>query len=351
MSTIKAGKIQPPGDSDPLQIFTNTVERITVTSGGLVGVGTVTPTATLQALNSVGNAARFGVSNHNSLTIGGRGGGPYCGIGYNINFDSGNDNQYFALSGIDRTSLIRFHDGGFEFKGNATNGAISGTPFALTEYMTILNSGNVGIGTASPSGKLQIDGGGGEAIALLVNTSSTADISLRVYEDNDTPHWMKFRPSNHSSLRQKGFLFSDNGDGVVLAVDTKQYRVGVGTAVPAVALDVVGEVRASTSTTTASAATTLTTKDYVDGGINGTRIGTIIVFSGIIRNAAYNRFGITHTANTATFTLPTGTWNGFVIKGADTTHVTSLVDATGTITISAYDTANEFLAGVITRTA
>ena len=68
------------------------------------------------ALNSVGNAARFGVSNVNSLTIGGNDSIPYAGIGYNINFDSGNSNQYFAV-GTDRTSLIRFANGGFEFKG------------------------------------------------------------------------------------------------------------------------------------------------------------------------------------------------------------------------------------------
>ena len=193
MSTIKAGKIQPPGDSDPLQIFTNTVERMRVTSGGLVGVGTATPTATLQALNSVGNAARFGVSNSNSLTIGGRGGGPYCGIGYNINFDSGNDNQYFAMGG-DRTSLIRFHDGGFQFKGNATDGAISGTPFALTEYMIILNSGVVYIpgsltiggftaGNVAPNSVLQRGAASvvGRMISLFVIALTPADIASGLY--------------------------------------------------------------------------------------------------------------------------------------------------------------------------
>lgn len=50
MSTIKAGKIQPPGDSDSLKIFTNTAERMTVTSGGLVGIGTSTPQQTLHVI-------------------------------------------------------------------------------------------------------------------------------------------------------------------------------------------------------------------------------------------------------------------------------------------------------------
>lgn len=41
MSTIKAQKIQPPVDSDALQIFTNATERMNISSGGLVGIGTV----------------------------------------------------------------------------------------------------------------------------------------------------------------------------------------------------------------------------------------------------------------------------------------------------------------------
>ena len=53
MSTIKAGKIQPPNDSDPLQIFTNAVERMTVTSGGLVGIGTATPTVALDVVGGI----------------------------------------------------------------------------------------------------------------------------------------------------------------------------------------------------------------------------------------------------------------------------------------------------------
>jgi len=193
MSTIKAGKIQPPGDSDPLQIFTNTVERMTVTSGGLVGVGTTTPTAKLQALNSVGNVVRFGTNNVNSLTIGGNDSSPYAGIGYNINFNSGNPNQYFAV-GADRTSLIRFADGGFEFKGNATDGAISGTPFALTEYMTILKSGVVNIpgsltigdfrtGNVAPNSVLQRGAASvvGRIFSFFIIALTPADIASGLY--------------------------------------------------------------------------------------------------------------------------------------------------------------------------
>jgi len=69
MSTIKAGKIQPPGDSDPLQIFTNTVERITVTSGGLVGVGTASPTSMLHVAGTANITS--GVTLDSTLNVGG----------------------------------------------------------------------------------------------------------------------------------------------------------------------------------------------------------------------------------------------------------------------------------------
>jgi hypothetical protein len=149
----------------------------TATFAGNVGIGTLTPTAKLQTIDT-NNAARFGVNNINSLTIGSRG-SPYCGIGYNVNFNSGVDNQYFAV-GADRTSLIRFADGGFEFKGNATNGALSGTPFALTDYMTILKSGNVGIGGGSAESRLTINSDTSGYTGGIVNSNTQSGSYLRI---------------------------------------------------------------------------------------------------------------------------------------------------------------------------
>jgi len=52
--------------------------------------------------------------------------------------------------------------------------------------------------------------------------------------------------------------------GLTLCINPTGANVGIGTASPAVALDVSGEARSSTSTTSASNDKTLTTKDYVD---------------------------------------------------------------------------------------
>jgi microcystin-dependent protein len=56
--------------------------------------------------------------------------------------------------------------------------------------------------------------------------------------------------------------WSSSSHGLVLSSNG---RLGVNTNTPAVALDIVGEARSSISTTTASNAKTLVTKDYVDG--------------------------------------------------------------------------------------
>ena len=75
--------------------------------------------------------------------------------------------------------------------------------------------------------------------------------------------------------------------------------VGIGTTSPAAKLDVNGEVRSSTSTTSASNAKTLTTKDYVDSRVAN---GASIPIGGIIMMQIYNTSG-----NTFLFTSTTCT--------------------------------------------
>ena len=343
MSTIKAEKLQSLGSKLNFLTGATPTQRLTIDENGNVGIGTVTPTAKLQTIDT-NNAARFGANNANSLTIGSRGGSPYSGIGYNVNFDSGADNQYFAL-GADRTSLIRFNDGGFEFKGNATNGAVSGTPFALTDYMTILKSGNVGIGTVSPDSPLHVLGAqdygsaANSGIVTIGNANNSRQINLGVSDTN-------------SAVYIEGWIPGTGGSNLVL--QPTGGKVGIGVAAPLVALDVVGEARSSTSTTSASDAKTLTTKDYVE---NLNRLGSVIccliTYPDSSSSTHLSRYGITKTANTFAFTLPTGNWTGyiFVLSGVtpvstQTNGIALQVPATsGSRTLTTYSNTTGQLSG------
>ena len=287
------------------------VGRVTMalTPEGRVGIGTIAPSARLQALNSVGNVARFGVSDHNSLTVGGSSASPYCGIGYNINFDSGNSDKYFAVGG-DRTSLIRFHDGGFQFKGNTANGAMTGTPFALTEYMTILKSGRVGIGTTTPEAILEIGGTPVYQTATDWGSStihtSVPHLLLRSDTGNTIPEIQFMEKTNKSwVLGGNGtgtgngangtFCIRDDfqsGNPVRLAI-TNTGNVGIGTTTPAVKLEVVGAIRFNSEPDVLAVAGSETSgfrfgstafSNYSGFKVKYTKTGSLVQVEGLITN-------------------------------------------------------------------
>ena len=105
---------------------------------------------------------------------------------------------------------------------------------------------------------------------------------------------------------------------------TSTGKVGIGVAAPLVALDVVGEARSSIGTTAGSNTKTLVTKDYVE---NLNRLGSVIccliTYPDSSSSTHLSRYGITKTANTLAFTLPTGNWTGCIIHASSTTPVSN----------------------------
>jgi hypothetical protein len=96
-----------------------------------------------------------------------------------------------------------------------------------------------------------------------------------------------FLASNATNSRQVQIGINDSSQlgwieawasagGLTLCINPTGANVGIGTTTPAVALDITGQARSSTSTTNASNAKTLTTKDYVD---SLTRIGAVVVIT------------------------------------------------------------------------
>ena len=83
-------------------------------------------------------------------------------------------------------------------------------------------------------------------LTLYTRTSgSGVTVGLRLYDDADTPDFLRFRPISNT---QKGFVFSGDNDSATLCVDGINNRVGIGTAAPTVALDVNGDIKATNIT-------------------------------------------------------------------------------------------------------
>ena len=296
-------------------------EKMRITSGGNVGIGTSSPTNKLHIQSTTVNTIT-------GLAV------------------DGGVQQIFAypVSG-----------------GNvAYSGAYSNHAHALItnnqQRLWITNTGNVGIGTTVPNGKLEILGAtaaAAEAFRVVAGTSS--QVGVRLYEDADQANFLRFRPL---ASPQTGFIFSDDGDTPILTVQTATDRVGIGTSAPTQALDVVGSIVASgavsTSTLNVTDLSKLARLSVYDGTTDlnsGHRIsaqafpgaaGAVLGYSN--NQAVYGILGWNNTnsflglgtlantgAITATTTITPGAWaNGSAPKS----YISTAVPAVGDFPIS-----------------
>ncbi len=105
--------------------------------------------------------------------------------------------------------------------------------FNTNDYFTIKNSGNVGIGTISPSVKLQVNGTV-KSSGLDVDGQGNSSTNFLQYTRTDST-----QPASISYDGTGGFDFNLNG-GTVKFSDTNGGSVGIGTTSPAQKLHVVG---------------------------------------------------------------------------------------------------------------
>ena len=147
--------------ANPIRLYTNSTERVRITSSGDVGIGTSSPSYKLTINNgsiyfsygySIRNITNFGTE---AFDIRGNNNGQY------IRIMSGEDGLGITDSAITNTFQIRNMRTYAELCHN------TGMPLYI-------NTGNVGIGTASPSYKLHVAG------AIYSTTDITANNALYV---------------------------------------------------------------------------------------------------------------------------------------------------------------------------
>ena len=226
-----------------MQVKNSSGDAIMVVRGeGNVGIGTATPGSKLHVdggnisvegtlpSNVWGNVIGLGVSGSGSTTQGiiGHQGSHNLDIYWNFHRIAGGS-TYTGLSanGFTSANAISLGNSGITFHALSTMAASK-----PTERMRITNDGNVGIGTTSPGGKLEINTAG---LGLYLNQPSAADQYIRYHVPG--VRWWTIGPkangdfwfsnsSNHAS--SSPFMISSAGN------------VGIGTTSPAASLDVSG---------------------------------------------------------------------------------------------------------------
>ena len=248
-------------------------QAMIINTSGNVGIGTTSPSHTLDVNGElrVGTvvpqtSADFSVR-RNGANIefghGNRTSGYYGTIGVQGN----NGMPYIALSADCESSVNTFTTRGFKGNVITTDGAGSlmfsqlttanATGQSLTERMRIDASGNVGIGTSSPSSRLHIN----KENALSVLTISRGGTDLAVSTDIGS---IEFKADYQGSPISYGNIkmYSNSLSGVRSSLDfnvksasgsiqtgltvqgnSGTPRVGIGTASPSEKLHVVGDVR------------------------------------------------------------------------------------------------------------
>ncbi len=177
----------------PLAFYTNAAERMRIDSSGNVGIGTTSPGANLDVASDTAKIRLSRPSN-------GRAG--YVSV---INTQGG----------------LRYH-GGVNGGGETTSVSHQFTgdsPSADTIYMTILGSGNLGIGTTSPQAKLHVGPG------ALINSTAADNFQILTFGATPNPNFT-ISKGNGVGGASVHWLYGDSGNRVGVNIPTASDPTG-----------------------------------------------------------------------------------------------------------------------------
>lgn len=236
---------------------TNNTEKVRITTDGLVGIGTDAPSTNLHIAGTASPSTQLLVARDNDAT-----GGATISLFHDTASPATTDAVGAILFNESKTSAqsTQVEYGRILVKpttvtANSEAGQMqfwTANAGVSSAQMTILENGDVGMGTELPAGELEIEGAG--AIELIVDSTSagasvqidrhaTSNATGVYFLTNGTVDWFMGEYSDAD-----GDLFIKNGtfnSTVVMTFDDTNNHVGVGPTAPAARLDVDAESNTS----------------------------------------------------------------------------------------------------------
>ena len=214
--------------------FFNQSSENSIWTNKSIGVGTNTPSAKLDIFGTATGVEYFRIRADTGTGLDGSDQTLYVHMGGNGNSSSGailGHRSNNGIGGVSPRNWIRFYDAGITFQ-NGTN----------TALLTVLNTGNVGVGTTSPEAKLDVDG----PIRVGSGPSGQNTHGAYIYHSaNEGYAVLKINSAYGNG--GGGELFSvSNFNGAKVTINN-QGKMGIGTQNPNHTLHVLGTFFASTS--------------------------------------------------------------------------------------------------------
>ncbi len=224
-------EVEQSADEDHIRMSTVGVERLTIDDAGQVGIGTNTPDRDLHIANDNGGTLVLTRNDGSPVTSGSTLG--------ELMFDSEADS---GPSPNDASAVIRgiasVTQGDSDKGGHMaflTKTSSTDNTAAASERMRITSTGDVGIGTATPTEAVEVEGA---SPSILISNTAETNAGLMFHDSQASPTsqlaGMQFNSGSDNDLS-----FYNNSSGARMVIENSG-EVGIGTSNPAHPLEVAG---------------------------------------------------------------------------------------------------------------